>query len=354
MADSVRMTIVVDEPPVPGPAGGGESGTLHLIAGQQVAGEVQVTPLEDLDFDAFRIGFRWHTEGKGNRATGIGGSVCLAEEARWRAGERVLFPFSLNAPAGPLSYQGRILKVLWDLEARLERSMLKGDVRESLPVHLTANPEAEEVDLGPSPQKRSQLEAAKRGLGRIWITFAVVLFLGGLVFGASHGWDLGAGQKILLSRLLGGGFLFMIRGFWGRLGRGKLGEPTVHLSTTDVRLGEAIRFSLAMRPEQRTELRSLDVILECEERVVHGHGQYQSHHRKVVYEKRISLAEGLLIEPHRGLRRKGTLTLPEVGPVSFGAPDNQVVWWLRFQGDIVGWPDWKEPFLLTVRPPRTA
>jgi hypothetical protein len=249
-----------------------------------------------------------------------------------------------------VSYQGKILKLLWELEARLERSMLKGDVKEAVPVHLEANPEAEEVDLGPSPQKRSQLEAAKRGLGGIWITFAVVLFLGGLVFGASHGWELGVGQRILLTILLGGGFLFTIRGFWGRLGRGKLGEPTVQLSTTEVRLGEAIRFSLAMRPDQRTELRSLDVILECEERVVHGHGQYQSHHRKVVYEKRLSLAEDLLIEPHRGLRRKGTLTLPEKGPVSFGAPHNQVVWWLRFQGDIVGWPDWKEPFLLTVRP----
>jgi hypothetical protein len=350
MADPVHITILLDEPSDPGPGDGAGQRALHLQAGQRVSGTVQVVAVEDIDFAAFRVGFLWHTEGKGNRVTGSGGAVCLAKDAHWRAGERALFPFSLSAPAGPLSYPGKILKVVWDLEARLDRSMLRPDVTEAIPVFLAADPEAEEVDLGPSPQKRSQLEAAKRGLGGIWITFAVVLFLGGLVFGASHGWDLGSGQKTLLTLILGGGFLFMIRGFWGRLGRGKLGEPTVHLSTTELRLGEAIRFSLAMRPEQRTELRTLDVILECEERVVHGHGQYQSHRRKVVYEKRLSLAEDLLIEPHRGLRRKGTVSLPEKGPVSFGAPDNQVVWWLRFQGDIVGWPDWKEPFLLTVRP----
>jgi hypothetical protein len=178
----------------------------------------------------------------------------------------------------------------------------------------------------------------------------MVLFLGGVVYGASQSWEMGAGGRILVFLLLGGGFLFALKGMWGRLGRGKLGEPTIQLSTTNVRLGEAIRFSLSMRPDQRTELRTLDAILECEERVAQGHGQYQSHRRKVVYEKRLSLAEDVIIEPHRGFRRKGTVTLPENGSPSFGAPDNLVVWWLRFQGDIVGWPDWKEPFLLTVRP----
>jgi hypothetical protein len=158
------------------------------------------------------------------------------------------------------------------------------------------------------------------------------------------------GEKWLVFLLMVGGFLLTLRGFWSRLGRGKLGEPTVHLSTTELRRGGELRFSVSLRPEQRTELRSLEAILECEERVVHGHGQYQSHHRRVVFEKRLALAEDLTIEANRGLQKKGTLTLPMDASPSFGAPYNQVVWWLRFQGDIVGWPDWKEPVLLTVWP----
>ncbi len=323
---------------------------LDLRVGEAVSGRVEVVALEDLEFSVLRIGLFWHTEGKGNRVDGEGGSVDLSREGEWRKGEQVEFPFTLRAPWGPVSYQGKLLKVLWELEARLERSMLKGNVREGIPVRLIPDPDAPKVELGPTPQKREQLEAAKRGLAGLWMTFAMVLFLGGVVYGASQSWEMGAGGRILVFILLASGFLLALKGMWGRLGRGKLGEPTIQLSTTDLRLGEAIRFSLSMRPEQRTELRTLDAILECEERVVHGHGQYQSHRRKVVYEKRLSLAEDILIEPHRGFRRKGTLTLPEDGPPSFGAPHNQVVWWLRFQGDIVGWPDWKEPFLLTVRP----
>jgi hypothetical protein len=352
MGDPARISILLDEPHArpPAPAGEEAAPPLELRAGERIFGTVDVLPLEDVEFSSFRIGLFWHTEGKGNPVTGSGRVIPLSDEGVWKSGERVRFNFSLHAPWGPVSYAGRILKVVWSLEARLDRSMLVPDFHEGIPVHLRADPDAEGVDLGPKPQKKEELEAVKRGLGGVWSTLAVLLLVGGVVFGASHGWEMERAERFFLMLMLAGGFLLMLMGIWGRLGRGKLGEPAIQLSTTELRLGEAIRFSLAMRPERRTELRSLDAILECEERVVHGHGQYRSHHRKVVFERRISLAEDLLVEPHRGFRRKGVLTLPEDAPPSFGAPDNQVVWWLRFQGDIVGWPDWNEPFLLTVRP----
>ncbi|MGM0669457.1 MAG: hypothetical protein ACQET1_07030 [Gemmatimonadota bacterium] len=352
MADPVQITIFPEGLPEGLSRGGNgsEGKGLGLRGGQKVEGKVEVKALKDIEFGAFRIGFFWHTEGKGNRASGSGGTDELSGEGRWRAGERVTYPFSVSAPWGPLSHDGKLLKVVWSLEARVERSMLHSAITEALPVFLEADPEGRGHDLGPRPQKANELEAVKRGLGALWLTFGLVLTLGGIVLGALRGWDLYGVERWFLFVAMAGGFLLMLKGVWGRLGRGKLGEPSVQLSTTEVRRGEEIRFSLALRPNQRTEVRTLDVILECEERVVHGHGQYQSHHRKTVFEQRLSLAEGLLIEPHRTLRKKGAVNLPGDAPTSFGAPDNQVVWWLRFQADIVGWPDWKEPFLLTVRP----
>jgi len=350
MADPVLISIFPDDLPEGVHAEPSREGPLRFRGGDRVRGTVEVKALKDLEFEAFRIGFLWHTEGKGNRASGSGGTHRLSGEGQWRAGERATYPFSVTAPAGPLSYRGKLIKVVWHLEARVDRAMLHSDITSHLPVILEADPEAREVDLGPRAQKSSELEAVKRGLGGLWLTLGLILTLGGIVFGAVRGWDLFGPERWALFVAMAAGFLMMLKGVWGRLGRGKLGEPAVQLSTSDVRRGEEIRFSLTLRPEQRTEVRSLEAILECEERVVHGHGQYRSHRRKTVCEKRISLGEDVLIEPHRTLRKKGSIILPEDAPPSFGAPDNQVVWWLRFQADIVGWPDWNEPILLTVRP----
>lgn len=342
-----------EEPGGPGAGRGAtESSTppLALEAGQEVRGTVEVEVLEDVEFRELQVRFFWRTEGKGNQSSGESGTHALARFGQWSPGTRHSFPFRISAPWGPLSYKGRILTVAWDLEARLDRSLLRGEVVEKIPFHLGGSPDPEHACLGPVPQEKRTLEAAKRGLKKLWVGSGVVLLVLGILFGAANAWELSAAGKWLMFLLMSGGFLLTTKGMWGRLGRGKLGEPSVQLSTTELRRGEEIRFSVTIRPDQRTELRTLEVVLECEERVVEGHGQYQSLHRRTVFERRIVLAEDHVIDPQRGLRKKGTVTLPLDYPPSFGAPHNQIVWWLRFRGDIVGWPDWKEPILLTVWP----
>jgi hypothetical protein len=205
-------------------------------------------------------------------------------------------------------------------------------------------------DLGPAPQKERELRALKGGLSRVWLAFGMIFLLGGILFGASMGWEMHGARRYAFLAFLVLGFLLTLRGFWGRLGRGKLGEPMVRLTSSELHRGEDVQFSVAIRPHNRTELRSLIAILECEERVIHGQGQYQSHHRETVYEQRVVLAEPRVVDPRRGLRKSGSLTIPSDAPPTFGAPHNRVVWWLRFEADLVGWPDWKEPHLLTVRP----
>jgi hypothetical protein len=325
-------------------------GVLPLQAGRDLRGSVKVQVPEEVQFRSFQLRLCWRTEGKGNTAKGVGASVDLAREVWWPAGSNQSFPFVIRIPWGPLTYRGKILQVQWEMEVRGDRTFPRGDFRESLPAELGAGPEMREFDLGPAPQKARELEAMKGGLAGLWLALGIILLLGGILFGASMGWDIQGGRRYAFLVFLVLGFLLTLRGFWGRLGRGKLGEPTVQLNASDLRRGEDVQFSVAIRPNQRTDLRSLSAILECEERVVHGHGQYQSHHRETVYEQRVVLVEPRVVDPRRGLRKSGALTVPEDAPPTFGAPDNRVVWWLRFEADLVGWPDWKEPHLLTVRP----
>jgi len=350
--DPVGFSISL-ESPRPGEGGSWEESirdALPLEPGQRVRGSVDVEVLEALEFREAQMRFLWHTEGKGNPVTGEGGVQTLARDGAWEAGSRHRFTFDLPAPWGPLSYDGEVLKVLWDFEARLDRSLLRPDVIEKIPVLLQGAPPPEKASLGPVPQEKDKLEARKRGLSGAWVALGMTLLLGGIVLGAMRGWDFQEVGRLVLFLLMGGGLLLTLRGMWNRLGRGKLGEPTVQLSTTELRRGEEVRFSVAVRPDKRTELRSLEAFLECEERVVHGHGRNQTTHRRTVFQQRLILSKGQVIEPIRGLRKKGTLTLPSDASPSFGAPHNQLVWWLRFQGDIVGWPDWMEPILLTVWP----
>jgi hypothetical protein len=353
VADPVRFTLTIEEPATPGgepPGASAEVPFLVLEPGQRVKGRVSVDVFEDVEFREAQVRFMWHTEGKGNRVTGEGGTETLARDGKWLAGTTHGFSFDIPAPWGPMSYGGKVLKVLWALEARLDRSLLRPDVVEEIPVLLQGSPDPEKASLGPVPQEKKKLEAVKKGRVGTWVAVGLVFLLVGVVYGAGSGLELGTRGRILAFLLIGGGLFISLKGFWPRLGRGKLGEPSVQLSTTELRRGEEIRFSVSIRPDQKIVLRSLEAILECEERVIHGHGQYQSRHKRTVFEQRMTLAKDTTIEPHRGFKKKGAVTLPTNAAPSFGAPHNQVIWWLRFRGDVAGWPDWREPILLTVWP----
>jgi len=353
VADPVHIALTILDPDTPGGAPPGSSTEvpfLMLQPGQTVKGRVTVDVRKDVEFRAFQIRFLWYTEGKGNRVTGEGRTETLIRDGSWMSGTSHGFSFEITAPWGPLSYGGKILKVLWVLEARLDRSLLKSDVMERIPVLIQGTPDPQNASLGPVPQEREKLEAVKKGRVGTWVAVGSVFLIMGIFYGAANGWELRVAGRITAFLLIAGGLFISLKGLWGRLGRGKLGEPTVELSTTELRRGEEVRFSVSVRPDQKTELRSLEVILECEERVVHGHGQYQSRHKRTVFEEHLTLAENKVIEPHKGFKKKGAVTIPKDAAPSFGAPHNQVIWWLRFRGDIVGWPDWKEPVLLTVWP----
>ena len=353
MADPVRIAPTGHDPASPGGAPPGsftEIPILVLQPGQRVKGRADVEVLKDVEFREFQIRFHWYTEGKGNRVTGEGRTETLARDGKWTSGTSHGFSFEITAPWGPMSYGGKILKVLWSLEARLDRSLLKPEVIEGIPVLIHGTPDPDHASLGPVPQEREKLEAVKKGRVRTWVAVGTVFLIMGVFYGAANGWELRMPGRITTFLLIAGGLFISLKGLWGRLGRGKLGEPTVELSTTELRRGEEIRFSVSVRPDQKTELRSLEVVLECEERVIHGHGQYQSRHKRTVFEQHFTLAEDVVIEPHKGFKKKGSVVIPDDAAPSFGAPHNQVIWWLRFRGDIVGWPDWKEPVLLTVWP----
>ena len=320
-----------------------------LSVGERASGEIVVEVSEEIECGGISIGFPWEATGKGNAVRGREGDVAIAREARWPAGSVQRFRFDTQAPQGPITYHGTLFSVTWKIEAVVDLPR-KRDVRESRDVELGASGESRDVTLGPVVQKRRELEAGKGGHKGFSLAFGSILLLVGVGVGAALGWPSEGAEVGIVGGLFALGGLFVAWGFWGRLGRGRLGEPTVEISSTSLRRGDELRFNIRILPSSEAQLRSLKAILECEERATKGGGQYATHHRETVHEELVLLASSQSINLARGLQKSGIFEIPEDAPCTFAAPDNQVVWWLRIEADVASWPDWKEIHLLTVRP----
>lgn len=78
----------------------------------------------------------WYTEGKGDQDVGVVASVPLANP-----GADEIRPFQILLPAGPYSFSGRLISLVWALEAVAE----PGSRAERLPI--TVSPTRQEILL---------------------------------------------------------------------------------------------------------------------------------------------------------------------------------------------------------------
>jgi hypothetical protein len=79
----------------------------------------------------------WYTEGKGDQDVGVVTSLPLPNP-----GIDEIRPFQIRLPAGPFSFSGRLISLLWALEAVAE----PGSRAERLPI--TVSPTRQEILLG--------------------------------------------------------------------------------------------------------------------------------------------------------------------------------------------------------------
>jgi hypothetical protein len=90
-----------------------------FIAGDTIAGTVHVAADERDRVRKLTVSLRWKTIGKGDTDTGDGPSEQLLGDHEFFGNSE--HRFALTAPSAPLSYNGKLIKVQWQVKVRLDR-----------------------------------------------------------------------------------------------------------------------------------------------------------------------------------------------------------------------------------------
>jgi hypothetical protein len=109
-------------------------GVTAFLPGETIEGTVAwhfATPVRTLE-----LRLLWYTEGKGDQDVGVVESLPLANP-----GMDEVRPFQIRLPAGPYSFSGRLISLVWALEVVAE----PGGRAERLPV--TVSPTRQEILL---------------------------------------------------------------------------------------------------------------------------------------------------------------------------------------------------------------
>ncbi|MDO5498071.1 MAG: hypothetical protein Q4F67_00130 [Propionibacteriaceae bacterium] len=91
-----------------------------FVVGQEVAGVVTWDPRNVTRARSFQIAVRWRTEGRGDRDEGTIARVDIPlPEGPPAAVTKYPFRFAIP-PEGPVTYFGRLIRIIWEVEARVD------------------------------------------------------------------------------------------------------------------------------------------------------------------------------------------------------------------------------------------
>jgi len=320
--------------------------------GEQIAGQVWLrsTAGEAVQCRRLVLDLHWQVKGDGEPTEGPGASEVIPA-APLLPGAEQRYPFSFQAPTGPLSYQGHLFSVSWELRARLELSGAQ-DAQSGLPIQLVRGT-AQEISLGPQYRAPAELDALDQPA---WVPPVVALFfLVGLAAAVMVPALMPPGALRVLFTLPGAGvalgmgvLLYVLHR--RRLAEQRLGPVTLRLERDSVRPGERLAYTLSFRPRQAIELLGVTATLRGVEQVTRGRGQNATALTRLLSQEQSRPMEGRRVEAGEELRIQDSLPVPADAPPTFMAAYNALTWQVKVQVSVRGLPDWVRERNVTVRP----
>jgi hypothetical protein len=94
----------------------------RVTPGAPLEGRVTITPSAGMACNNIFLRLRWHTEGRGTRDGQTAAEMSVFQGVL-AAEQPAVLPFRLTAPEKPWSYNGRHIRILWNLEADIDLPM---------------------------------------------------------------------------------------------------------------------------------------------------------------------------------------------------------------------------------------
>lgn len=323
-------------------------------AGSSVQGLLTIIPKTNLRCNALKLGLRWRTHGKGNRAEGEFHDVTFDfYETELTQGQRYEVPFSFVAPSGPLTYHGHNLNIDWYLQAIVDAPLLPNFLDPLGETEILILPSLNSgIHLGPSytpPRENSSL----MGINWFSLVFGVIFTLVGagvsLVFFTSIAFpSLFFGIIPLI--FVGIGLAFIFSSLRNYLAASALSDIDMSFNKRMLTPDEELICTLRFAPRKAFEIDEVLMTLEAKEIVTRGSGSNRKTFTHTVFKQAESPLKSQAVNAGESIEVSTSFLIPPDATYTFVANDNALKWTLTAKIDKQGPLDWKQVFQIDVIP----
>ena len=274
-------------------------------------------------------------------------------QGRWNP-DVYVYPFEIEVPSGPYTYQGKIVNLIWVLRVEARPSSGEG-VRSETELAVVPGKGISDEELLEKGKEVVYKESPKSSMGCLLVSLLFFLVGAGAVvetFRSGKDYLLGFADVIALLGLA----LILINLYMMMISK-RIGMAEARIGSGLVSPGEVVPVSLVFQVKKPVELKGIHVTLTCRERAGNvGIRASKKTYLKVLYEKRYELQLPVKQVPANvPIETRGEFSIPPDAPLSFFLADSLgngiELWWdVEFRIEMNRWPDWFCKEKIMVRP----
>ncbi|MBW2703104.1 MAG: hypothetical protein JRF33_19950 [Deltaproteobacteria bacterium] len=330
---------------------------------EEITGEVRVRVNKDCKCKELVLSTRWLTKGKGDLDAGDGHNITLFRGS-WKAGKEYKYPFSMATPAGPCTYDGKLIFVNWTLKAQADIPWAI-DPKDKKPFSLGPGPVSNYFagrSFRPPTAQTVSLRQTKQTILGIIITSIVSMSILAHLLNASFSMT-----RLLLEifAIAVGVGLAAFSPMRRLLASRKLGKVSVYLPSYMVHPGGELPLTVTVEGGKGQVIKKVFTTLKAVEAATYEQTRSMSDdHRRssvtrhnTVFSRRFtSSVDGVgrrAMSKGGSMRKDIRVSIPEDAAPSFKLGHNRLTWYLSVQLEIPDWPDWEKTMMIAVIPDRS-
>ncbi len=323
-------------------------------AGSSVQGLLTIIPKTNLRCNALKLGLRWRTHGKGNKAEGEFHNASFEfYESELTQGQRYEVPFTFVAPSGPLTYHGHNLNIDWYLQAIVDAPLLPNFLDPLGETEILILPSLNSgIHLGPNytaPKDNSSLT----GINWLTLIFGTVFTLVGtsvsILFFASRAFPV-VFFSIIPLVFAGIGIAFIFSSLRNYLAASALSDIDMSFNKRMLTPDDELICSLRFAPRKDFYIDEILMTLEAKEVVTRGSGSNRKTFTHTVFKQVERPLRAQQVNAGEHVEISTSFLIPPDAAYTFIANDNALKWTLSATLDKEGPLDWKQDFQIDIIP----
>lgn len=320
-----------------------------------ITGKVVIKVNKDFKCRSVTLDLLWRTNGAGSPDTEVVKQVTLStDESLWKIGTVLSFPFKIDAPNGPVSYNSNDLKIYWILKANVKTYLYNTIEYERTFTLLPTSDKSlnlKDYNYGNGKTLKEEKKFEKDYVGHSpYVILYLVITIPSLILLFSGIIDNDIFRIVLSLPFIAIGHYLIYSKVKNRIALSKLGKVKVSLNKNFVKAGDTVTCKIAIEPTESIYIKDITIVFNGAKELTNTSGESDKTYANILHEEKKVIIENEFIAKYDTFTEDVDFTIPNNAKPTFISFRNKLTWYFTVTINTSYRPKWEDKFDILVCP----